>query len=70
MKILFALLLSLVALAGCQSEDSDKETAGDFPCICGTPEAAMMECLHPLCQSGEGNSENPDCVCGTLSIND
>ena len=33
-------------------------------CICGTPEAAFDGCPHPLCLSGEGNPENPDCVCG------
>lgn len=70
MKILPALLISLLALAGCRSDDSSQAPEGDFPCICGTPDAAIKQCLHPLCLSGEGNPENPECACGTLSIDE
>jgi hypothetical protein len=69
MKTLSVLFLLTFALAGCRSDGSGQEST-DFPCICGTPEAAMKCCLHPLCLSGEGNPENPDCVCGTISIDD
>ena len=70
MKIFPVLLLSLVALVGCRSDDSDKAPDTNYPCICGTPEASVKQCLHPLCLNGEGNPDNPDCVCGTLSIDE
>ncbi|MFT7484830.1 MAG: hypothetical protein ACI9F9_000674 [Candidatus Paceibacteria bacterium] len=62
---ILAFLLALPVLAGCRSQESD---AHQFPCICGSPEAAINACLHLDCASGEGNDENPDCACGTLSI--
>jgi hypothetical protein len=69
-KILPALLFSLVALTGCKSDSADQSSDNhDFPCICGTADAALNSCLHSTCVSGEGNDENPDCACGTLSIN-
>lgn len=63
--LLASTLLILAALSGCRSDDAAQ---ADFPCICGTPDAAVTTCLHPLCVSEEGNDENPDCVCGTLSF--
>jgi hypothetical protein len=49
---------------------SSKSSAGaeDIPCTCGTPEADMEGCAHALCLAGKTNPENPDCVCGGLSI--
>jgi hypothetical protein len=37
-------------------------------CICGTPEEAIYGCPYSRCARGEGNPDNPDCVCGTLSL--
>lgn len=59
-------LAALVALAA--SSCISNGTADDFPCICGTPEAAIDACLHPLCADNETNPDNPDCACGTLSF--
>jgi hypothetical protein len=42
--------------------------AEDIPCTCGTPEADIEGCAHALCLAGKTNPENPDCVCGGLSI--
>ena len=67
-KLLPAMLISLVALAGCRSDDPKPTSAQDFECICGTPEGAVNSCLHRDCVSGEGNDDNPDCACGNLSI--
>jgi hypothetical protein len=68
-----ATLAFLSILGGCRSSDEDGapgENAGtvSFPCTCGTPEAALEGCLHAACVSGEGNPDNPDCVCGPLSF--
>lgn len=42
--------------------------AHDLPCICGTPEADMQGCPNSTCAHGKRNPDNPDCVCGSLSI--
>jgi hypothetical protein len=60
---LLVLALFLLPL-GCRSTSASTE----IPCTCGTPEAAMEGCAHPLCLAGENNPDNPDCVCGTLSF--
>ena len=66
MKHLFPLLLAVGCLlpAGCRSSSP----ADDVPCICGTPEADMQGCPHSTCAHGKRNPDNPDCVCGSLSI--
>ena len=58
-------VLATLALTGCRS---DKTSSVEFPCNCGTPEAAIEGCLHPVCVEGETNPDNPDCACGTLSF--
>ncbi len=64
--------LAVLALLGaCESPDK-KEVAPpaaevELPCTCGQPEAVLEACVHPLCVSGQGNPDNPDCVCGPLS---
>lgn len=65
-KLLAATLLALpLALSlACKSSS----TSGDVPCTCGTPETDLEGCAHSLCVAGETNPDNPDCVCGTLSI--
>jgi len=38
------------------------------PCTCGDPKTDLEGCANEICMSGETNPDNPDCVCGTLSI--
>ena len=65
--IVSSLLLTAALLAtGCRSKDHRPEV--DCPCICGSPEAALESCLHPLCANDENNPDNPDCNCGDLNI--
>ena len=40
----------------------------EVPCTCGQPEADFRGCEHHQCLAGQRNPDNPDCVCGTLSI--
>lgn len=61
-------LICLSLMTGLLSCHSGGEAEVPFPCICGTPEAAMESCLHGPCADGKNNVENPDCVCGTLSF--
>lgn len=64
--LILALLVGVSA--ACRSP---KQTAPASPapeCVCGTPDAALEGCPHPLCAAGEGNPDNPDCVCGPLSF--
>ena len=56
-------LVILLGIASCRSAEK-----AEFTCICGTPDAALSGCLHPLCMSGENNPDNPECACGTLSF--
>jgi hypothetical protein len=60
---LLALAVILLPL-GCRSTSA----SDGIPCTCGTPEAAMEGCAHPLCLAGKNNPDNPECVCGTLSF--
>ena len=69
MRTLYAssLLLTVALLAtGCRTNENRQEV--EFPCTCGTPEAAIEQCLHPLCANEENNPDNPDCSCGTLNL--
>lgn len=67
MKLIPTLLVAALAtLAGCRANDPDPEATP--ACTCGTPMADFDGCAHPLCLSGEGNAENPDCVCGRLEL--
>jgi len=54
----------LALAAGCRSSSPAAEVA----CTCGTPSADLNGCAHKTCLAGKTNPENPDCVCGTLSI--
>jgi len=59
------LVLALILLPlGCRSTSASSEV----PCTCGTHEADLEGCAHPLCLAGKNNPDNPDCVCGTLSL--
>ena len=68
MKTLF-LAVALLGLVACSSEERP-ETTYVPECTCGSPETAFDGCIHPLCVSGEGNPDNPDCVCGPLTLDD
>jgi hypothetical protein len=64
-------LLTLTAalaltLAACGSNSSKADS--DVPCICGTDEALIDGCAHPLCLADERNPNNPDCVCGQMTF--
>lgn len=65
-RFLLAGALALGSLA-CRSSGSTEGTA-EVECLCGQPLADMQGCPHPDCAEGRSNPDNPDCVCGTLSI--
>ncbi len=62
------LAAALVGLVACSSPEKKAEPAHVPECTCGEPETAFDGCIHPLCLSGEGNPDNPDCVCGPLTL--
>lgn len=66
MQPLRALALSVFCLLplACHSSSARYEV----PCTCGQPEADIEGCAHPACLRGERNPDNPDCVCGSLTI--
>lgn len=69
MKLIPILLfVALAAFAGCRSSGSGPAPGSIPACTCGTPMADFDGCAHPLCLSGEGNPDNPDCVCGDLEL--
>lgn len=72
-KSLASLILfcGLLALSSCKSKDSAPEAQYDpksVPCTCGDPMTDVEGCANPKCISGEGNPDNPHCVCGTLDL--
>lgn len=77
-RIALSLLLAL-ALGGCRSKDPAPPPApapepvtevdlSTVPCTCGDAMTAMTGCAHSLCAAGKHNPENPDCVCGPISL--
>jgi len=66
MKVIrtLALLSLCVTAPACHSTSAHDEV----PCICGQPAADIEGCAHHACLSGHRNPDNPDCVCGTLTI--
>lgn len=69
MKLIPTLLVaSLAALAGCRSSEAEPVPEATPACACGQPMADFEGCAHPLCLSGQGNPENPECVCGSLGL--
>jgi hypothetical protein len=66
MKLLRTLALFSLCLtaAACRSNAARHQV----PCICGQPAADIEGCAHSACLKGKRNPENPDCVCGSLSI--
>jgi len=64
-------LVAALALGACTSPDRQAAEDVDLStviCICGQPEAVIDGCANTLCVSREGNPDNPDCVCGPMSI--
>ncbi|MCA8979067.1 MAG: hypothetical protein H6831_02380 [Planctomycetes bacterium] len=55
------------AFASCGSNCCKTEES-NVPCICGTDEALIDGCAHPLCLQDKRNPDNPDCVCGTMTF--
>jgi len=60
----------LAVLAFCSVPLACRASAPQYevPCICGQPAADIEGCAHHACLSGHRNPDNPDCVCGSLSI--
>lgn len=69
MRTSLLILSAALALtfAACGS-NAPKVDHSDVPCICGTDEALIDGCAHPLCLADHRNPDNPDCVCGTLTF--
>lgn len=72
-RTLAPLLLAcgLLTLSACKSKDN--ATAPDsasvpVPCTCGDAFTDLEGCPCPKCSSGEGNPDNPHCVCGTIDL--
>ena len=61
-------VLALIAVPGCRSTSADPSEPELLACVCGDPHGNLLGCTHPLCVESEGNPENPDCVCGGLSV--
>jgi hypothetical protein len=63
-------LLTLASLVICSLSLGCRASGArhDVPCTCGQPEADIEGCAHEKCVAGERNPDNPDCVCGTLTI--
>lgn len=68
-SMLLGCLAITLALGACRSpEKTSSPSSAHVPaCICGTPEADIDGCPCPTCMSGQGNPDNPDCLCGPLS---
>ena len=62
--VILLIVLSSLSFACTSTAASDE----NIPCTCGQPEADIDGCAHALCLAGKSNPENPDCVCGALSL--
>lgn len=67
MKRLSTILL-LTALASLTAACKSSSNSEELPCTCGTPDADVEGCAHASCMAGKTNPDNPQCVCGTLSL--
>ena len=65
-QLTFSLVLLALCLLPLACRSGAKRT--EVACTCGQPETDFRGCAHHLCSSRHRNPENPDCVCGTLSI--
>ena len=70
MKLMTVLLVCgmIAIIPACKSNSADHKSSAAVPCTCGTPEAQMEGCANPVCLSGKSNPDNPQCVCGTMTI--
>ena len=64
LHVLLLIVLSGLSLACKSTASSD----ANIPCTCGQPEADLDGCAHATCLAGKTNPDNPDCVCGALSL--
>ena len=67
MKPIHALLLVVLSALPLACKSSGTKDA-NIPCTCGQAEADLDGCAHAACLAGKNNPDNPDCVCGSLSI--
>ena len=65
---LLVLLLLPLSCRSAATHDTAKHDHDTVPCTCGQPEADVHGCAHHQCLKGERNPDNPDCVCGSLTI--
>lgn len=78
MKIRHALIVlatgALLAVACKGNGEAEASFSSDTyaaPCTCGEPFNDLEGCSHSLCMNGQGNPDNPNCVCGPFSfVND
>lgn len=65
-RLLSLLLWSCLATIPLACKSS--RPSAEVPCSCGTPQSDIEGCAHATCLAGKTNPDNPDCVCGALSI--
>jgi hypothetical protein len=65
-RALFALVT--LALVACHSPERQSSDLSSVTCTCGRPEAVIDGCAHLLCVRRDGNPENPDCICGPMTL--
>ena len=77
MKLLLStiLIMTCLSIGACGSHqdrtggaEAGPDTTPAQECICGTREADLDGCPCGACASGEGNPDNPKCVCAPLTI--
>lgn len=61
-------LLVLVSICAVPLACHSSPARHEVPCVCGQPAADIEGCAHHACLQGKRNPDNPDCVCGSLSI--
>ena len=66
---LLAALAAVALIAACKSQRAAADVdLSMVPCICGTPDEVLDACAHSRCVVGLRNPQNPDCVCGPLTL--
>lgn len=60
----------LVLPLSCKSEESAEAGRGEanLPCTCGEGSTDFEGCANALCIAGKQNPDNPNCVCGEISL--
>ena len=69
LRSLFLSALLVVPLA-CKSDEPAAPERSEAPvsCTCGDAATDFEGCAHALCIAGKNNPDNPNCVCGDLSL--